>query len=534
MSWINELLQRPIEETLYTLTVIFGWVSTTAVLVSGFLKVWQNHRQGQFVHTIKNVLLSISVPGNTEQTPKAIESLFANLSGCYSNFNWKEKWVIGKVQPTFSFEIVSIEGYTQFLVHTQTKFRDLIEAAIYAHYPEAEISEVEDYAHIAPHHFPDDQYDAWGMEITLKNDEYLPIRTYVDFEDKIAGEYKDPLGQILEMLAKMRPGEHFWFQMLVQARDNDWKKAGLKYIDKSYGVPEKHSKSAVSAAIEAALWLPNEVAKQAFDIGMLPDEHAAEQDPWKAFKLTPVQKEQAEGVLDKMGKTGHATKLRIVYLARKEAYNKGGRAAMIKGLLSLYAHQNLNAFGPHPASIPKDDYFWQKWSYAAKQSRLVNAYAKRSWGIGATPKVLNTEELATLWHFPAIGVKAPLVQKAEARRGEPPTGLPLGLDSTDDLVPPPPLATASMKGHPPSGGQVDHAPSAKSMSEGPDVSLPPMDHKVHVHDEEEQEAGLDADDIPGPPADVDLPGPPTMHLPKSAPVIVSDEADDEAPPNLPV
>jgi hypothetical protein len=37
---------------------------------------------------------------------------------------------------------------------------------------------------------------------------------------------------------------------------------------------------------------------------------------------------------------------------------------------------------------------------------------------------LNAEELATLWHFPTISTKAPLIKKAEARRAEPPVGLP--------------------------------------------------------------------------------------------------------------
>ena len=39
--------------------------------------------------------------------------------------------------------------------------------------------------------------------------------------------------------------------------------------------------------------------------------------------------------------------------------------------------------------------------------------------------VLNTEEIATLWHFPTITMKAPLVKKSESKRGEPPVGLPI-------------------------------------------------------------------------------------------------------------
>lgn len=541
MTWLDALTNRPIEDVLYTLTVWFGWISTSATLVWGFIRVWQSHRQGDFAGTLKHVLLSISVPANTEQTPKAVESLFATLSGCFSNFNWKERWIIGKFQATFSFEIVSIEGYIQFLVHTQTKFRDLIEASIYAHYPEAEITEVEDYARVAPERFPDEQYDAWGAEVTSKEAEYLPIRTYVDFEDRVAGEYKDPLGQILEVLAKMRPGEQFWMQVLVQACGSDWKKSGLGFINKSWGVPEKHKKTALESAVESSLWLPNEVVKQLSGLSFLPEEAAgSEQDPWKAFKVTPIQKEQVDGVLRKIGKIGHATKIRLVYLARKEAYNKGARASILKGLLTLYAHQNMNSFGFYGPSVPKDDYFWQKWSYAAKQKKLVQAYASRSWGAGADPKVLSTEELATLWHFPAIGVKAPLVQKSEARRAEPPAGLPFDLEG---VLPVEPVHTSSADhgGHSAvsDDGHVvipAFAPSADSMSHGPDLIVPPLPTSSRVVDEpEEREMGLDATDIAGGPAGVELPGAPAMQMPDmSAQKRLADDADDETPPNLPV
>ena len=73
----------------------------------------------------------------------------------------------------------------------------------------------------------------------------------------------------------------------------------------------------------------------------------------------------------------------------------------------------------------------------------MTAFKGRSWGIGATPIVLNSEELATIWHFPAITIKAPLVKKSESKRGEPPVGLPItygeqtlpgaaGIFATDD------------------------------------------------------------------------------------------------------
>ncbi len=39
--------------------------------------------------------------------------------------------------------------------------------------------------------------------------------------------------------------------------------------------------------------------------------------------------------------------------------------------------------------------------------------------------MLNTEELATLWHFPMIETKAPLIHKSEFKKVEPPPLLPM-------------------------------------------------------------------------------------------------------------
>ncbi len=38
--------------------------------------------------------------------------------------------------------------------------------------------------------------------------------------------------------------------------------------------------------------------------------------------------------------------------------------------------------------------------------------------------IMNIEELATLYHFPVITTKAPLIKKTSSKRGEPPIGLP--------------------------------------------------------------------------------------------------------------
>lgn len=438
-----------VDQILYQILVWFGWIPITIVLFWGFAQMWKNNRQGIYAGNLPYILLAINVPALTEQSPKALENFFANLVGAKSTLLWKEIWMTGKFQPVFSFEIASTEGRIQFFIRTQARFRDMIEAGIYAEYPEAEIDEVEDYTAFAPESYPDEKWDMWGTEFKLKQPDYFPIRTFSDFEDKLTQELKDPLGSILEHLAKMGPGEHFWIQFLIQSADNDWKKEGIKYINTSFGVEDKPKPSLISQGISSALWLPNELLKEATGVSLTQETtEAAEADIWKAFRLTPIEKMQADAILNKVSKIGYHTKTRIIYVADKRVFAKHSRAPIVKGLLNQYANLNLNAYGLSGSVTPRDDYFWQKWSYPGRQGNLVTAFKTRSFGMGATPGILSTEELATLWHFPTILIKAPLIQKAYARRAEPPVGLPqtfadTGLPGTPGSAGPPILPTKS-------------------------------------------------------------------------------------------
>ena len=153
-------------------------------------------------------------------------------------------------------------------------------------------------------------------------------------------------------------------------------------------------------------------------------------------------------------------------MARKAVFQKVERTGMVKGILNQYSHLNFNKFTLYIPQVPKDDYFWMRWEYTKKQNRLMTGYQKRSWGIGADPIWLNVEELATLWHFPTITMKAPLVKKSESKRGEPPVGLPITYleDTLPGFIPPKESEEAQ-----------DHVPAFNQQSENSSTTDLPMD-----------------------------------------------------------
>ena len=523
-----DFLNQPIDVLFFDFFVWFGWIPVLGVFLWGFAELWKFERQGIFVSKLKYIVLAVDVPSITEQTPKALENLFAAMYAAKSSPTFKEKWFDGKVLATFSFEIVSENGYMQFLIRTQHKFRDVLEAGIYAQYPDAEITEVEDYATKVPNEYPNDTYEAWGAEFTLDKPSHFPIRTYVDFEDQMTGEIKDPLGYTLEQMSKMRPGEHFWFQMLVQPESNDWKKAGVAHVNKIFGVEEKAAgPGALSSAAGAVFKLPFEFLTELTTVdlsGMFGagGDVKKPEDPWKAFKVGPAQQDEAKAIMRKTIKVGHAVKIRIIYAAQKPVFKKGDRVTMIKGILHQYAHLNLNSFKMYGPSVPKDDYFWQKAEYTKKQTTLMKAYQSRSWGVGANPIYLNAEELATLWHFPAISIKAPLIKKSEARRAEPPVGLPITfLENTL-----PGVGDNEFPFAPPGSLPMEHHESAESRDSGAFAANVPKEPLP--------------DTLPQVKAPTDVSMDDTTYMPKSRfmenPHQLDDDEDTEAftPPDLPV
>ena len=110
-------------------------------------------------------------------------------------------------------------------------------------------------------------------------------------------------------------------------------------------------------------------------------------------------------------------------------------AAAMKGMMHSYTNTVVNQFGMHNPSIPKDDYFWMEWQYAGKQTKLTKRFTNRSFGPGATLYVLNTEELATLWHFPAADARTPVLAALGARLAEAPAGLYFAGDADGDGIP---------------------------------------------------------------------------------------------------
>jgi len=434
LTTIQELSHNPPYIVAWELFKYGGWVLFLFVFLWGLREMWLNWRQGKYAQTLSNMILAIDIPKNNEQTPKAVESIFAHLAGAHMSINFYEKWWVGKFQEKFSLELISINGHVQFLIRTPTQFRDLVEAAVYSQYPDAEITEVEDYTKDIPIEYPDEVWDFWGSELILVEKDYLPIRTYISFEHPLTGDLKDPMGAVMEQFSNLKNGEQLWFQIIIEPISQDWADKGVEFMNKIMGKTSAGGGKGVMGMLKGET--ANFAGEMRDQITGLYGQAGDESGSFDMFKLTPREKNQLEGTEQKISKIGYKCALRMAYVARKEVMNKSKVLNGFFGTMKQFCTNNLNALKPDiKRTGTRANYLFIKRRIKNRQRKLMRNYKNRAHWEGSTPFVLNIEELATIFHFPIIDVKAPLVQKTESIRSEPPAATPYADAEPEDEGP---------------------------------------------------------------------------------------------------
>lgn len=403
-----------------------GWIPIAIFIMWAAFLLWMSYIQDIYGSKREFIYLALDVPVLNEQTPAAVEKMFAHLAGAHSTNNLIETYWEGKGQDSFSFEIVSIEGYTQYVVRTMPKYRELIEAMIYAEYPETEITEVEDYTTDMPDKFPDENYDIWGSEFILVKSSYYPIKTYIEFEHQFSGDFKDPLAGMMELFNGLRKGEQCWYQIILTPVGQEFPAGADDEINKAIGAKLKPGKDIVDKLIlDPLLSFLSGIADFIIPSSAEENKQDEERDV-NMLNLKPLQKKSMEAIQQKVSKLVFEVKIRFIYIAEKEIINKT-RVNSFVGVMKQFGVEDLNAFKPDMnVTATSTAYLWKEQRLNARKTRIIQAYKNRSNWSGRLGYYLNIEELATIWHFPVeTAVKAPMLQKVSSRKSEAPSYLPI-------------------------------------------------------------------------------------------------------------
>ena len=195
--------------------------------------------------------------------------------------------------------------------------------------------------------------------VQLRNPSFNPIKIYKDLAT-------DPLSSLTSALAKMEEGEAVGVQVLLSPADNDWKKEGKGYLSR--------------------------VKK-------------SEADPEKASYK--VDAKTMEAINNKLSKPGFEVTIRTVVVAQDEAAAKT-HLANIKSSFEQFSGE-LNGF--------KGRKIRNKGAFV---SDFLYRYHPMVHFFGNQKMILNSEELATVFHLPNKQITTPHIYWLNAKRAPAP------------------------------------------------------------------------------------------------------------------
>ncbi|MEX0935117.1 MAG: hypothetical protein WDZ70_02230 [Candidatus Paceibacterota bacterium] len=364
-------------------------------------------------------LLEIKLPEDIRKTPEAMELIYTALY-LKSTPTLYKVFVNGEVIPWFSLELVSIGGKIHFFIRTDSKHTRIVKAQIYAQYPEAEIYEVPDYTNFVDVDSAD--IDMWGTYFQQTDEDVKPIKTYVDYNLDKPGvkpeEQTNPITSMLEYLGNLNRGEQVWIQILIRGHKAwDWK-TGNTLLKKTEW-KDKVDKEIDSVVKEAK---KTEEGKEL----LLPY-----LEPGKDDYIKSLRRQQA--------KIPFEVAIRGLYIAEKDVFEGVSIVGLI-GSLRQYNYHDANGFKlgywTDVSEFEKnvDSIFGMEKYVERRKDKMkrefFEAYRLRSFFYPpyryyeASPFILTTEELATIYHFPGGVAQTPTFKRLDAKKGEPPSDLP--------------------------------------------------------------------------------------------------------------
>jgi len=375
------------------ISFLLQWYIWLPIVVVLAYLTWRNYRKVDSIKQTEGDLLILEIPKANDKSELAAEQLFASLHGILRDKD-ELKFNDG-VQEHLSFEIASVNGQIRFYAWVPKTLRSFVESQIYSQYPTVQIREAEeDYvAHEREHSV------VYSSEITLSENEMLPIKTFQNFE-------VDPLAGITGTLAKLEStGEEVWVQILVRPIADDWHKRSEKWVSEVKKGKTSGNSFNVSwfAGLLEALWKPPEQGKD----GASAPKELSDRDK---TRLAEAEK--------KATKLGYEVKIRLAYLGESAA-NGRLRMQAIVGTFKQFNSTNLNGFKMSNTSFKKED-------LARYRTRTFSDHGF----------ILNIEELASVYHLPHTNVETPNIVWASSKTAEPPAKLPLitGNPATDENI----------------------------------------------------------------------------------------------------
>lgn len=304
-------------------------------------------------------------------------------------------------QRHFSFEIVGDKGFVYFYVAVPVALVEIVQQAILSSYPDARLEEVMEHNIFSP---TGGSHGTVGGELILKEDPAHPIATYQELK-------RDTMQALLNALSTLEKDDGAGLQILMRPASSQWRKSAIDVAKRKRNNEKKKSfGSALTSADNWGSWI-SQVAAAPFKPPEANEKKKPDEKP-----LSGLDQALVDAIEEKTRHAAYEVVIRIV-----ASSNNPQRAHSIVNSLvatfALFDSPGKNGF---------------KYVAAKDIDSFVTSYIMRFFPQENNKTVLNSIELATIFHFPdqhtipTTQLERQASKQVDGPRNIPETGMVLG------------------------------------------------------------------------------------------------------------
>jgi hypothetical protein len=266
-------------------------------------------------------------------------------------------------QRHMAFEIIAREGLVYYYAVVPTVLTDVVTQAVAAAYPSARLEEVTEHNVFSK---IGKISGTIGGEFTLKKPFYFPIATYMESK-------RDASRALLNAISAAGREDGVGIQFLLRPASEGWAKAAVSYADKiikDKGMKKTGFQGMIAPKdVMEALWKPPETGKDG-----KPEEK----------QINAVDQQAVEAIQEKTRYPGYEVLVRVVVSSNTAARSQ----ALLKNIVAAFA------------LFDSPSYNGFKFSLSKNIEQLTTSFIFRFFPQQVKSNVLNSVELATLFHLP--------------------------------------------------------------------------------------------------------------------------------------
>ncbi len=393
----NAVTQNPAVFSFALLLLALAGLAAFGQILRAFLRA--HFRESKTFH--KTILL-IRVPKekkkeNPQQTSQedyiskirediaVAETLFSSVAGLARD-KGLSSWLRGR-NDHLAFEIAVKDNKISFYIAVPDRLKDFVSQQLHAQYPHAEISEETDYNIFHP------RSHIVGAYLRFTQKSAFPLKTYKKLDS-------DPLGTLLNPLSKIMDNEGAVIQYIVRPATPKWRRQGVK-MTRDIREGQKFEYVAQRG------WLVRGLYRWKKTLFPRQKDPSKQMGPTEPYRLTQMEEEMVKFMEEKISKGGLELTVRLI----SSADNKEKAQLNLENIANAFSQYNIYRYGnSFKAAIPR------------RPGKLISDSIHRA--MADRYMVVNTEEMASLWHMPLSSTETPHINWLTARKAPPPINIP--------------------------------------------------------------------------------------------------------------